>query len=102
MSSLSLSPWMTAGALTAIELVGDVSLKRQNLAVGIPAYNLLAYTIYLNYPTMEMGRVNSYWNALNNVVTAAAGALLFDEAYGVREWVGFIFISLGVYLITPT
>lgn len=108
-----------AGSLTLVELVGDWSLKRAAnttigsgeylptsskgvvaLLAGILSYAALALIIYTsNRMGLSWGIANSYWNAMNNLVTPLVFMLLFGEKYTLIQWIGFFVISIGILLV---
>lgn len=106
----------TAGVvamLTGVELLGDMALKsaadtaHQTLtsnwpmyAVGVAAYACLGIVIYTSdYAGLMWGVSNSYWNAVNNLVTPLVFMLVFGEQYSATQWVGFAVISAGILLV---
>jgi len=108
-----------AGPLTLVELVGDWSLKRAAVATigskeyfpttskgvvallaGIVSYSALALIIYTsNRMGLSWGITNSYWNAINNLVTPLVFMLIFGEKYTLIQWIGFFVISVGILLV---
>lgn len=70
------------------------------MAAGCAIYAALGFIIYRsNLAGNQWGIVNSYWNALNNVVTPLAFMVLFGERYDGWQWLGFLLVAAGVLLI---
>jgi len=102
----------TVAALTITELIGDSAMKiaadqtsigQPNfiaLATGIVSYGLLSMFIYTSDSMgLLWGVSNSYWNAVNNLVTPAVFMLFFRETYTTTQWIGFGVISLGILIV---
>lgn len=100
------------GALVLAELVGDTSLKiaadlgnangsyGTNLLIGLLSYAIVGGIVYISDSAGLMwGVSNSYWNAINNLVTPLVFMLYFGEVYSTCQWCGFAVISLGILLV---
>ena len=98
--------------LTLVELAGDAALKiaadlagekksnALSFIAGIVAYAALGGIIYTSdREGMMWGISNSYWNAVNNIVTPAVFMIFFGEKYSAMQWVGFGVISAGILLV---
>lgn len=96
--------------LTAVELAGDSALKAAAgrrgdgtaafALVGVAAYASLGYLIFKSDQSgAQWGIVNSYWNAINNVVTPLAMMYFFNEHYTTTQWMGIVVIAAGILLM---
>ena len=100
----------TAVGLTAVELAGDSALKVASKSydstaallavVGMGTYALLGWIILRSDRSgAQWGIVNSYWNALNNIITPLAMMFLFGESYTHTQWLGIVVIAAGILLL---
>lgn len=99
---------IAVASLTGIELAADSALKSAAkpsgdlawLVVGITGYAALGWVIYTSDKTgAQWGIVNSYWNAVNNIVTPLAMMYLFNESYTGMQWCGMVVIAAGILLL---
>lgn len=99
-------------SLTLVELLGDSAMKMAAdlglnklnntvpLLTGMASYALLSIIIYTSDSLgLLWGVSNSYWNAINNLVTPLVFMLWFGETYTAMQWVGFAVISFGILLV---
>jgi multidrug transporter EmrE-like cation transporter len=91
--------------MTAIESVGDASLKQYAKAdqleffvVGEGAYILQAYVLSKALEDNKLGIVNAYWNGMTNITNALIG-MAMGETYTVYQGVGILLITAGILLI---
>lgn len=91
--------------LTAVELVGDVSLKMyaQNgeiapLAVGTSAYIGLEALMIQKLKTHKLAIINGYWDGLSNIATTIAGMAL-GETFTPLQITGLFVISAGMFML---
>ena len=92
-------------ALTAIEIVANISLKMASQTpgawlspIGGTLYIAIAYVLQISIMNNNLGIVNAAWNACTTVTGLLTG-LYFGEKYSMKQIVGILFIALGVFMI---
>lgn len=96
-----------AGAtLTAVELVGDVSLKyyaqTENpalLGVGVASYLGLTYVLQDALRTEKLAVVNGYWDAYSNLLTSGVAIGVLGEQVSMQQVIGLVLIGGGLFLL---
>lgn len=91
--------------MTAIESVGDASLKQYAktdevafFAVGEASYISQAYVFQLALRNNKLGIVNAYWNAMTNITNAIIGTAM-GETYSLYQVAGIGLITAGILLL---
>jgi multidrug transporter EmrE-like cation transporter len=91
--------------MTAIESVGDASLKQyaktddlKFFAVGEGSYMTQAYVIQLALRDNKLGIVNAYWNGMTNVTNTLIG-MAMGESYSSYQLAGIGLITAGILLL---
>jgi len=91
--------------MTAIESVGDASLKQhakteklEFFALGEAAYISQAYVFSKALKNNKLGIVNAYWNGMTNITDCLIG-MAMGETYGTPQLVGIGLITVGILLI---
>ena len=91
--------------LTAVELVGDVSLKMfaqtgdiAPLVVGTGAYAGLEALMIQKLKTHKLAIINGYWDGMSNVATTLAG-MLMGEKFTPLQLTGLVVISAGMFML---
>jgi len=91
--------------MTAIESVGDASLKQyaktddlKFFAVGEGSYITQAYVIQLALRDNKLGVVNAYWNAMTNITNTLIG-MAMGETYSGYQLTGIGLIAVGILLL---
>jgi multidrug transporter EmrE-like cation transporter len=95
--------WATL--MTAIESVGDASLKvsaktsdPKFFALGQASYITQAYVLSLALKDNKLGVVNAYWNAMTNITNLLIG-MAGGESYTSSQFLGIGLITVGILLI---
>jgi len=96
-----------AGAtLTAVELVGDVSLreyaKTDNplfLGVGVSSYLGLTYVLQNALRTEKLAVVNGYWDAYSNLLTTGVAVGVLGEQVSGQQLAGLLLIGTGLLIL---
>lgn len=95
-------------SIVTIETLGDWSFtkyvkdKRQNIF-----YKLLGYGCYIGLLEMFQRTIqlkglawaNSAWDGWSNITTGALAILFFRETPSLREWIGIVLISVGLFFL---
>ncbi len=91
--------------MTAIESVGDASLKQyaktddlKFFAVGEVSYITQAYVVQLALIDNKLGVVTAYWNAMTNVTNTLIG-MSMGETYTGYQIAGIGLIAVGILLL---
>lgn len=91
--------------MTAIESVGDASLKQyaktddtKFFAVGQGAYISQAYVFQLALRNNKLGIVNAYWNGMTNITNGLIG-MAMGETYSGYQIAGIGLITAGILLL---
>ena len=91
--------------MTAIESVGDASLKQyaktdqiEFFVTGEAAYISQAYVLSKALNDNKLGIVNAYWNGMTNITNCLIG-MAMGETYTVYQGVGVLLITAGILLI---
>lgn len=92
--------------MTAIESVGDASLKQSArtpddiafLLTGVGAYNVQSLVFREALKDNKLGIVNAYWNGMTNITNCLIG-MAMGETYGTSQLVGIGLITVGILLI---
>ena len=91
--------------MTAIESVGDASLKQyaktddpKFFALGEGAYIGQAYVFQLALRDNKLGIVNAYWNAMTNITDCLIG-MAMGETYNTSQLAGVGLITAGILLL---
>ncbi len=92
--------------MTAIESVGDASLKQSArtegdtafLLTGVGAYNVQSLVLREALRTNKLGITNAYWNGMTNITNALIG-MAMGETYAIHQGVGILLITAGILLI---
>jgi multidrug transporter EmrE-like cation transporter len=91
--------------LTAVELVGDISLKMFSqsgdvapLVVGTSAYLGLEALMIEKLKTHKLAIINGYWDGMSNVATTLA-AMALGETFTPLQVTGLIVISAGMFML---
>ena len=94
--------------VVGIEAVGDwsftkfVQTNRQQ-----PLYRVIGYVCYVAVLELFQKAIaakglswaNSAWDGWSNIATGTVAILIFGERPSLREWVGIILISLGIFFL---
>jgi multidrug transporter EmrE-like cation transporter len=91
--------------MTAIESVGDASLKQyaktdqiEFFVLGEASYISQAYVLSKALDDNKLGIVNAYWNGMTNITNCLIG-MAMGETYGTSQLVGVGLITVGILLI---
>jgi len=91
--------------MTAIESVGDASLKQyaqtddvKFFAIGEGAYIGQAYVMQLALRENKLGIVNAYWNGMTNITNGLIG-MAMGETYTGYQIAGIGLITAGILLL---
>jgi multidrug transporter EmrE-like cation transporter len=91
--------------MTAIESVGDASLKQyaktddlKFFALGEGSYITQAYVLQLALRDNKLGVVNAYWNAMTNITNTLIG-MSMGETYTGYQLAGIGLITAGILLL---
>ena len=92
--------------MTAIESVGDASLKQSArtegdvafLLTGLGAYNIQAGVFREALRTNKLGITNAYWNAMTNITNTLIG-MAMGETYSIHQGIGILLITAGILII---
>lgn len=91
--------------MTAIESVGDASLKQNAktgdakfFALGQASYITQAYVLSLALKDNKLGITNAYWNGMTNITNTAIG-MAMGESYTNWQFVGIGLITAGILLL---
>jgi len=91
--------------MTAIESVGDASLKqyarsdkKEFFALGSGAYLGQAYVFQLALRNNKLGIVNAYWNGMTNITNGLIG-MAMGETYNSSQLIGIGLITAGILLL---
>lgn len=92
--------------MTAIESVGDASLKQSArtpddtafLLTGVGAYNLQAFVLREALRENKLGITNAYWNGMTNITNALIG-MAMGETYTLVQGLGILLITAGILII---
>jgi drug/metabolite transporter (DMT)-like permease len=103
---MQLTPAYAGVLLTLVEGAGDLALKKYAIggaswlyAFGTGIYILLASILVWLFKHLGFAITNAYWDATSNLFTMGVGYLILKESYTLRQWVGMIIVSVGIYLI---
>jgi multidrug transporter EmrE-like cation transporter len=103
---MGLPPLLGGILLSLVESVGDFSLKKYAitdskgfLGIGVAVYTILAGILGWLMKTNGLAIVNAFWDATSNVLTMALGGLVFNETYTVRQWIGMVVVTLGIFMM---
>jgi len=91
--------------MTAIESVGDASLKQyaqtddqKFFALGEVAYLGQGYVLQLALRNNKLGIVNAYWNGMTNITNGLIG-MAMGETYTGYQIAGIGLITAGILLL---
>ena len=91
--------------LTAVESVGDFSLKKyamtnEPIFIGTAsgAYMGLVYVLQRALRTSKLSSTNALWNGMTNITNTIIGVSL-GEKMEPREYIGIGLITLGILLV---
>jgi drug/metabolite transporter (DMT)-like permease len=106
---MHLTPALAGVILTLVEGAGDLALKKYAtggatwlFTFGTSVYIALALILTRLFTTLGFAITNAYWDATSNLFTMGVGYLILKESYTLRQWIGMIIVSLGLYLINGT
>lgn len=106
MDGLTSKSSIAGATLTAVELVGDVSLKQYAqtdnplfLGVGVSSYLGLTYVLQDALRTEKLAVVNSYWDAYSNLLTTGVAVGVLGEKVSGQQLVGMLLIGTGLLLL---
>jgi multidrug transporter EmrE-like cation transporter len=106
MNGLTSKSSVAGATLTAVELVGDVSLKQYAqtdnplfLGVGVASYMGLTYVLQDALRTEKLAVVNGYWDAYSNILTTGVAVGFLGEELGVKQITGLLLIGAGLWLL---
>lgn len=94
-------------ALSAIEIIGDVSFKQfandagiVYLATGILAYASMTVVLVIALQNSTILLVNNGWDAMNTVLQSLVGYFLLGERFEhYTQYLGIVFVVIGIYLM---
>lgn len=92
--------------MTAIESVGDASLKQSArtqgdtvfLITGLGAYNTQALVFREALKNNKLGITNAYWNGLTNITNTLIGMAMGEE-YSLYQGLGILLITAGILIL---
>lgn len=92
--------------MTAIESVGDASLKQSARTPDDKAFFALGSTAYLAQSAVfrealkdnKLGITNAYWNGMTNITNALIG-MAMGETYSLVQGVGILLITAGILIL---
>ena len=91
--------------LTAVELLGDTSLRQYALTgdttylfLGSASYLTLVYILQDALKTESLAITNGFWDGLSNIVTTAT-AVALGENLSTKQIIGLLLISGGLFLL---
>lgn len=87
-----------AAFLTLIEMVGDYGAKVDQPVLTYGGYNALAFTLTRALKNNNLILVNSYWDAISNIMTTTLGWAL-GERPSKEQWIGIALISVGLFFL---
>jgi multidrug transporter EmrE-like cation transporter len=106
MNGLTSKSSIAGATLTAVELVGDVSLKYYAetnnpalLGVGVASYLGLTYVLQDALRTEKLAVVNGYWDAYSNLLTSGVAIGVLGEQVSMQQVVGLVLIGGGLFLL---
>lgn len=93
--------------LSAIEIVGDFALKRfaneggaHFLGLGILGYVGVVSMLIVSLQGSSLLVVNSGWDAINALMGSLAAYIFLGERFdSYQQYIGLIFIIMGLYLL---
>lgn len=68
------------------------------LVLAIGFYICVCFTVYVAYNYKGIGMVNALWSAIDIVLLLLVGVLLFGEKLSNIEYLGIVFIVIGIIL----
>ena len=94
-------------ALSAIEIVGDVSFKLfandggiVYLGIGALAYTVMMGVLVVALQNSSILLVNNGWDAMNTVLQSLVGYFLLGERFEYyTQYLGVVFVVIGMYLM---
>jgi multidrug transporter EmrE-like cation transporter len=106
MNGLTSKSSIAGATLTAVELVGDVSLKYYAetdnpalLGVGVASYLGLTYVLQDALRTEKLSIVNGYWDAYSNFLTSVVAIGVLGEQVSMQQVIGLTLIGGGLFLL---
>ena len=103
---MHITPAIGGLILTLVEGGGDLALKKYAIGgagwlygLGVGIYVIIAMILVQLFKTLGFAITNAYWDATSNLFTMGVGYLVLKESYTLRQWVGMIIVSAGLYLI---
>ena len=106
MNGLTSKSSIAGATLTAVELVGDVSLKYYAetdnpalLGVGVASYLGLTYVLQDALRTEKLAIVNGYWDAYSNLLTTGVAVGVLGEQVNTQQIAGLLLIGAGLWLL---
>lgn len=99
--------YVEVAMLSLIEIVGDFGLKEfannggiKNLMVGIVGYIGVVYFLIRCLQGSQIILVNTAWDAISTILETIAAMVFLGEHFEDKwQYVGLIFIVVGLYLL---
>jgi multidrug transporter EmrE-like cation transporter len=93
--------------LSAIEIVGDFALKRfaneggiHFLGLGVLGYVGVVSMLVVSLQGSSILMVNGGWDAISTLMESLAAYIFLGERYdSYQQYIGLIFIIMGLYLL---
>lgn len=95
-------------ALSVTEIVGDFSLKHfandsggwKMLALGAISYVAVVIQLIVSLQGSTVLMVNNAWDGISTIIESAAAYIILGERFdNYLQYVGIVFIILGLYLL---
>lgn len=95
------------GALSIVEIIGDFSLKEfannggtEYLITGIGGYIGVIYMLIRALQGSDILTVNNAWDAMSSIIESLAAFIFLGERpKSIRQFLGIVFIILGLLLM---
>lgn len=68
------------------------------IVLGLFFYAMVCFLVYHAYDYKGVGIVNAIWSAIDIVLLLVIGAVIFKENISLQEYVGIVFIIVGILL----
>jgi len=95
-------------ALSVTEIVGDFSLKNyanniggwEMLALGAISYVMVVILLIVSLQNSTILMVNNAWDGMSTIIESAAAYIILGERFkNYLQYVGILFICIGMYLL---
>lgn len=103
----SFPPLMTAVVLVGVfESFAQSAIQwahrndsKWHLLIAIACYSVVSVFLYVAYNYKGVGMVNVLWSGMSILLMLTIGYFIFDEKISKLEWLGIVFILIGMMII---